>query len=200
LLLQIEDALQLFLGQVGKPFQFMHCWTVLRNTRKWEDWIATKGADSAGDREAPNAEEGQEFHAGAGELCRPIGRDKAKKTRHSEGKQSSESSACIELFQQMAKNKELKNQQEAMWASEYKQVQERQLALKEESTRRQLALQEEQTRIQREQLEYQRLEHDSKIMMMDLSSFSDVAREYFLGMQREILEKRRRGGDNNNAN
>jgi hypothetical protein len=178
----------------------MHCWTVLRNTRKWEDWIATKGADSAGDREALNAEEGQEFHAVAGELCRPIGRDKAKKTRRSEGKQSSESSACIELFQQIAKNKELRNQQEAMWASEYKQVQERQLALKEESTRRQLALQEEQTRIQREQLEYQRMEHDSKIMMMDLSSFSDVAREYFLGKQREILEKRRRGGDNSNGN
>jgi hypothetical protein len=79
-------------------------------------------------------------------------------------------------------------------------VQERQLALKEESTRRQLALQEEQTRIQREQLEYQRMEHDSKIMMMDLSSFSDVAREYFLGKQREILEKRRRGGDNSNGN
>lgn len=190
--MQIQDALQLFRGRLSKPFVFMHCWQILRNTRKWEDELANKdtertaGTDAGTDLDAHEASE----DASAEELPRPIGRDRAKK-RRSNVTPSSESSACLELFQQMAKSRELKNQQEALWASEQKQHNERELALKEEKLR----MKKEDARFAREKWEREKLNEDNEIMKMDLSSCSDVAREYFLSLQREILDRRLRRRD-----
>lgn len=185
---RIEDAVQQFRGLLGKPFQFLHCWQVLRNMRKWEDWVSGKKDDST-----PNIEEGEtergsqgqaerdeEAYSGAAEIRRPIGRDRAKK-RRSEGGQSSSSSACLELFERMAKNRELKHQQETVWAENSKNAQDRQLAVMEEHAR-----------MQREQLDFTRFLEENKIMLMDLGNCSEIARGYFLEIQQEIADKRRK--------
>ena len=73
----------------------------------------------------------------------------------------------------MAKNREMK-QQQLLYVQE-----------------RQLALQEEHTNIAREQWDWTKVKEENQIMLMDLSACSDYAREYFLSLQKEILDKRR---------
>ena len=73
----------------------------------------------------------------------------------------------------MAKNREMK-QQQLLYVQE-----------------RQLALQEEHTKIAREQWDWTKVKEENQIMLMDLSACSDYAREYFLSLQKEILDKRR---------
>ena len=109
---------------------------------------------------------------GAADIPRPIGRDAAKKRRSQGGPASSEST-CLELFEKMAKNREMK-QQQLLYVQE-----------------RQLALQEEHTKIAREQWDWTKVKEENQIMLMDLSACSDYAREYFLSLQKEILDKRR---------
>jgi len=86
----------------------------------------------------------------------------------------------------MAMNREIKNQQEASWAVEQKVTRDKQLVLQDKQTR----IQEEQTKIQRAQLKLSKLQEENKIMLMDLSNCTDVAKEYFLGLQNEIIERR----------
>lgn len=178
----LDDALQLYEGKYFKRFQFLHCWEALRNTRKWQDFIQDKVDDTERSEAAALGSQGGGPHTEPVELPRPIGRDSAKR-RRSEGGPRSESSQCLELFQQMAKNRELKNQQEAAWAAQNKAMQERQLAL-----------QEEQTQIQREQWDFTRVLEENKIMLMDLNSNSldEIAREYFMHLRQDILERKRR--------
>ncbi|OEL20875.1 hypothetical protein BAE44_0018107 [Dichanthelium oligosanthes] len=40
--LNIEDALKEFKALVGKSFQFMHRWHILRHQKKWQDWVQGK--------------------------------------------------------------------------------------------------------------------------------------------------------------
>ena len=181
-LLQIEDALKQFLGQQGKQFQFLHCWYVLRNTRKWQDWISGKGEDTIASTEPAGSASGDNVDSDPSQPGRPIGRDATKKHRNDQGGSSS-SSACLEIFQKMAMNREMKTQQEAVWAAEQKVARDRQLAL-----------QEEQTRIQRDQWNWTKFQDENKIMLMDLTNCTDVAKEYFIGLQHEILARRRRDG------
>lgn len=190
----------------------MHCWQVLRNTRKWEDWLESKvdecipeaeGAEGDGGDEADSGRPANDYAsdgdaafatATAGDVVggaaratailndddykipRLIGRDAAKK-RRSNGAPPSAFSSCLELFEKMAKNREIK-QQQVLYVQE-----------------RQLALQEEQTKIQREQWDWTKLKEENQIMLMNLDSCSSPARQYFMSLQKEILEKRLcRGG------
>ncbi|OEL38669.1 hypothetical protein BAE44_0000313 [Dichanthelium oligosanthes] len=84
---------------VGKSFQFMHCWHILRHQKKWQYWVQGKsdepllmgvGGSASNDNigNVANPESGQ-----------PIGRDSAKKQRSSEQVTSSDSSACLEVLQ-----------------------------------------------------------------------------------------------------
>jgi len=114
--------------------------------------------------------------ANAEEIPRPLGRDASKK-RRSQGGPVSASSSCIELFERMAKSREMKQQQ-------VMHVQERQLEL-----------QEEYTKMLREQWDWSRTKEENQIMLMDLDACSDAARQYFSILQQEILQKRlNRGG------
>ena len=187
--LQIEDALEQFLGQQGKPFLFLHCWYVLRNTRKWQDWISGKGEDTIASTEPAGSASGDQVDSPPSQPGRPIGRDAAKKCRNDQGGSSS-SSGCLEIFQKMAMNREMKTQQDAVWAAEQKEARDRQLALQEEQN----IIQREQTRISREQWEWTKFQDENKIMLMDLTNCTDVAKEYFIGLQHEILARRHRGG------
>ncbi len=97
----------------------------------------------------------------------------------------------------MAMNREMKTQQEAVWAAEQKEARDRQLRLQEEQNRiqqEQTLIQREQTMIQCEQWAWAKFQDENKIMLMDLTNCSDVAKEYFIGLQHDILAKRRRGG------
>jgi len=130
---QIEDALKQYQGQVGKQFQFLHCWYVLRQHKKWQDWVLGKVEDSRPVKESRTSCSAEQDTSGEADSVRPMGRDAAKK-RRSENAGSSSSSACLEVLQRMSMNREVKNQQEAARAEKQMQMQERQLQLQEKQT------------------------------------------------------------------
>ena len=174
---QIEDALKQYQGQVGKPFQFLHCWYVLRQHKKWQDWVSGKVEDPRPVKESRTSCSADQDTSGDPDSVRPMGRDAAKKRRNEAGGSSS-SSACLEVLQRMAMNRELKNQSEAAWAEEHREMQ-----------REKLALQREQTALHREQINLTKFEHEQRIMLMDLDKYSGWVREYFLRLQEDIINK-----------
>jgi hypothetical protein len=44
--LQIDDAVRMY--EAVEPFQFMHCWKILRNEPKWNDKVLELNSNSAG--------------------------------------------------------------------------------------------------------------------------------------------------------
>ena len=39
--MQVKDALQMYEGIVESTFKFIHCWYMLRNEMKWNEWLAS---------------------------------------------------------------------------------------------------------------------------------------------------------------
>ena len=42
----VKDALQMYEGIVSTTFKFIHCWFILRNEMKWNEWLATTSASN----------------------------------------------------------------------------------------------------------------------------------------------------------
>ncbi|KAJ1274675.1 hypothetical protein BS78_05G080000, partial [Paspalum vaginatum] len=182
---RINGACEMYASNRRKDFPFMRCWQLRRGTRKWQDWVAvhaakrsskrasnemTQSADDISDSESPQ------------EIPRPIGRDAAKK-RHGSAAPTSSDSGALSLFERIAHNRELKHQREIEWAVDNKAVNERQLESQQQKVNNQceqMRIQQEQMRIQREQWDWTRFQDENKIMLMDLNSCSEKAKEYFL--------------------
>ncbi|OEL20692.1 hypothetical protein BAE44_0018289 [Dichanthelium oligosanthes] len=111
LLPPLSNAMWVFEAVEGHQFNFLHCWVILRNERKWEDKMngvkegrtrsrmpADPSASAKGtDSEAPDS------------AARPMGRDAAKK-RRSMQQGSESSSAYLEVLQRMTVSREVMNQ------------------------------------------------------------------------------------------
>ncbi|KAJ1258458.1 hypothetical protein BS78_10G076600 [Paspalum vaginatum] len=204
-LTQIKAACERFKDlKKGKDFQFLHCWRVLRGTRKWEDYVEKNNAKRKGNNDSPDSLAATSDTDSPQEIPRPIGRDKAKKMRSSGGTPTSESEA-VSLFQRMAASSEQKQQLQIQWQQDTKSFQERQLEIQEKQQQdtksfqeRQIEIQEKQFQVQLQQWEWTRFQDENKIMLMDLNNVSDTAKEYFLNIQRDILGRQHRGGSSNN--
>jgi hypothetical protein len=77
--MQVKDALQMFQDLVGYSFPYCQCWLILRNEKKWCDWLASlsikdKDTKVSGGEAAPKL-------APTSTEERPMGRDRAKKLK-----------------------------------------------------------------------------------------------------------------------
>ena len=97
LFVQVKDAIQMYEGIIGTTFKFIHCWYILRNEMKWNEWLASMSASNEGPHVQP-AEENLDPTLPP-RIARPVGTDKAKKACSST---ASSSSACLEVLQKMS--------------------------------------------------------------------------------------------------
>jgi hypothetical protein len=86
-------------GIVGCQFKFVHCWFMLRNEAKWNNWLASLSSPS-------NAEEVCPADATKDEILprkidNPMGRDRVKKQQSNSNSSNSNSTACLEVLQKI---------------------------------------------------------------------------------------------------
>ncbi|WVZ88231.1 hypothetical protein U9M48_034774, partial [Paspalum notatum var. saurae] len=188
---RLEQAEEAYLGRYNKEFQFKDCWELLRDTRKWQDWVSLHNARRARKRTSATISDSAADTSDAEsppEIPRPIGRDAAKKKRGSTANPSVESPA-LSLFERMATSREQNYQRQIEWATDNKEFQQQQLALKQQQVQAEL----ERNKIQREQWDWTKFKDENTIMLMDLNNCSEKAKEYFLSIQDEILARRHGG-------
>jgi hypothetical protein len=176
---KVKDALQMYEGIIGCQFKFVHCWLMLRNEAKWNNWLASLSSPS-------NAQEGRPADATEDEtlppkIAKPIGRDRAKKQRTSSDSSNSKSSACLEVLQKMQVDRNAFD--ERVEAASKDEVQE--IASRAE---RKLNL-IEQVKIQHEMLQMQKVEQERQFMAVDVDKMAPWVRDYYISMQKQISAK-----------
>ena len=172
LFVQVKDAIQMYEGIIGTTFKFIHCWYILRNEMKWNEWLASMSASNE-DPHVQHAEENLDPTLPP-RIARPVGRDKAKKAHSST---TSSSSACLEVLQKMSMDRSAYEERvEAASNKEAKDIasrSDRKLALQEE----QLQIQKAQVQIQQEMLQLQKEDREERVMSMDVDKMTPWVRE-----------------------
>jgi len=178
---QVKDALQMYEGIVGTTFKFIHCWFILRNEMKWNEWLVT--ASASNEEPAVQPVEENIDPTLPPRIDRPNGRDKAKKARNST---SSSSSACLEVLQKMSIDRSAYEERvQAASEEEAKEIashSERKLAIQEE----QLQIQKAQVEVQKEMLQLQKEDREERIMTMDVEKMQPWVRDYYINKQKKI--------------
>ena len=175
--MQVKDALQMYEGIVDSTFKFIHCWYMLRNEMKWNEWLASMSASNGEPSTEPATANADATLPPR--IDRPTGRDRAKKARTS----STASSACLEVLQKMSMDRHAYEERvEAATKEEAKDIasrSDRKLALHEE----QLQIQKAQVQIQQEMLQLQK---EDRVMSMDVDKMTPWVREYYINKQKKI--------------
>jgi hypothetical protein len=209
-----------------EPFQFMHCWKILRYEAKWNDKllevnstrnvrkepaasepVVTQGAnDPVGDQGA-NDPLGQQ---GASDpLERPEGRDSAKRRRAKE--ESASSNAAVEVLQQIHQKNELTEVKQDAQMQEILSLKGDKMKLTQQMfdlhkhdievrnkyKEEQLNLTKQDIEVRAKQSEAQLLTAELGIMGADLDKLSPQVRSYYITMQQEIMKRRGIGTSQN---
>ncbi|XP_025801574.1 glutathione S-transferase T3-like [Panicum hallii] len=221
---RIEDAVKMY--EQKEPFQFMHCWKILRYEAKWNDKllevnstrnvrkepaasepVVTQGAnDPVGDQGA-NDPLGQQ---GASDpLERPEGRDSAKRRRAKE--ESASSNAAVEVLQQIHQKNELTEVKQDAQMQEILSLKGDKMKLTQQMfdlhkhdievrnkyKEEQLNLTKQDIEVRAKQSEAQLLTAELGIMGADLDKLSPQVRSYYITMQQEIMKRRGIGTSQN---
>ncbi|KAG2648294.1 hypothetical protein PVAP13_1NG038508 [Panicum virgatum] len=126
---KVKDAIQMYEGIIETTFKFIHCWYILRNEMKWNEWLASM----------------------------PVGRDKGKKARSSTA--SSSSACLEVLQKMSMDRSAYEERVEAASNKEAKDIasrSDRKLALQEEQLqiqKAQVQIQQEMLQLQKEDRE-----------------------------------------------
>ena len=165
-----------------------HCWLILRHQRKWNDQTCAKATPSVNNSGSEPVEENNN------PLNRPIGRDAAKKKRSQGDMASSSSSACLEVLQKLSTTREVVEHRREGHVEELLAREDKKLALKE----REIVVREHQANVQEQQfLAMQRIE-EARIMSIDVEKVTDWQRDYYISLQKEIMNKRLAHGTDDN--
>jgi hypothetical protein len=175
--MQVKDALQMFQDLVGYSFPYYHCWLMLRNEKKWCDWLATvTGKDNAS---KVSGEEAAPKFAPTSAEERPMGRDKAKKLKRATS-ESASSTACLEVLQKMSNDRSAFEVRQEELSRELVSRADRKLAAQE----RLAAAQE--------------FEQEQRIMSIDIDKVVPWQRDYYLSLQQKIMQKHAGGSGPSN--
>jgi hypothetical protein len=206
-LLQENDAVKMF--EDSEPWTFMHCWNILKNEAKWSDKmveINTTGNATRVNQRFANGETGSPNQAEfleTGEHARPEGRDSAKKKRARPTVDTSASSTAIEVLQRMNERSQIKDDKEDSQMAQILQrkdakieLQQNMIALQREEMEKRWELEKEKISLAREevaarkeQTKVELLKAEAHFMGQDLDKLSPHMKEYYISVQREILER-----------
>jgi len=204
---QIKDAIKVY--EQKKPWHFAHCWEILRDEPKWNDYMlqCSKSKQTEKDNQAtqPLDTPPAPIPTAGAPIERPEGRDSVKKRRTSV--EESSSSVAVEMLekihvrgQQMdeleAKQKEelidierakFDLQQKALFAKI--EQGNKKLELQREISRDKKEISQEQIKLQRDIMETTRFQTEAQIMFTDLNSWHPAVRFWITKKQRDILIK-----------
>ncbi|KAH7863026.1 hypothetical protein Vadar_012331 [Vaccinium darrowii] len=160
----------------GNPFQFEHCWNLLKDQPKWFAQCEKKKptrARSGAALAAPSPElinpEDDVPNDTVVEMERPTGTKKEKKRKFNE----QASASVVKLLNVIHE--------------ERKSTSEKKLGMLEKS----YGIQAERTRIEAEKTRSEQLKEEERIMTMNTTGMTPMLQEYYHQRQIEILESRR---------
>ncbi|WVZ54709.1 hypothetical protein U9M48_005467 [Paspalum notatum var. saurae] len=177
----IDEAVKMF--EDSEPWTFMHCWAILKNEAKWSDKMVELNTN--------------------GELARPEGRDTAKKKRARPTVDTSVSSTTIEVLQSMNERGQIKNDKEDSQMAQILQrkdakieLQQNMIALQREEMEKRweiekekLSLTREEVEMRKEQTKVELLKAEAHFMGQDLDKLASHLKEYYISIQREIMDR-----------
>jgi predicted Zn-ribbon and HTH transcriptional regulator len=178
---QIDDPVKVY--ERKELFGFMHSWKILRHEPKWNDRILELNnlveapgkcnplqGETSNDPDFPVRSEG----------C-----DKAKKSRTIGTLEGSSSSTVVEVLQQMTTNREnhVIKQDEQM--AEILSRKDEKIKIHKEM----LETQKKELEVRQKESEAQLLTAEAGIMSIDLEKVAPHIRDYYIGMQKQIMER-----------
>ncbi|KAL6838230.1 hypothetical protein ACP4OV_031946 [Aristida adscensionis] len=195
---RIEDAVKMY--EAAEPFQIMHCWKILRNEPKWNDKLLELNSSSAGTarRGFPEVDLGPATVREEGNLNNQLdrleGRDNAKRKRATE---ASSSSSAVEVLHRIHENREKCQQKEdeqmvqiLARKDEKLSIQRELLDLKKQQSEENLILRKLEAENVAKQADAQLLSAETAIMGVDIDKVAPHLKNYYLGMQQQIMECR----------
>lgn len=197
--MQIDDAV--FMYEKGEPFVFMHCWKLLRNEAKWNNRFLETISKPPSSQVPPEAGKGHTTmgldEPGNGGTSRPEGRDAAKRRRAAGVADSSASSKAVDVLQRLHEKSEMteKKQDQQMIEilnrkDEKIKIQRDLLILQKKRVKISIKQHKKEAEIREKQTEAQLISAETGIMSIDIEKVPSYQKSYYLGMQRQILERR----------
>ncbi|TVU44876.1 hypothetical protein EJB05_04338 [Eragrostis curvula] len=195
---RIDDAIKMY--EAVEPFHFMHCWKILRNESKWngKDLELNRNSAGTGREGSSQANSGPAAVPEGGNensmLPRPEGRDSAKKKRIAD---ASSSSTAVDVLQRINENREKCQQKEdeqmvqiLTRKDEKLSLQREVLELKKQQLEENLILRKQEAENAAKQAEAQLLLAEAQIMSVDIDKVAPRLKNYYIGMQLQIAERR----------
>lgn len=199
--MQIDDVVQMY--EKTEPFTFMHCWKLLRNEAKWNNKFLELNNSTSPDRMEPPSTQGHTVagHAESGneniDTTRPEGRDSAKRRRLKSYAETSSSSTTVEVLQRLqekSEKTELKQDQQMVEILSRKdgkiKIQRDLFNLQKKHMKMSVKQHKKENEIREKQTEAQLMSAESSIMSIDIEKVPPYLKNYYLGMQRQIMERR----------
>ncbi|KAF0927114.1 hypothetical protein E2562_029871 [Oryza meyeriana var. granulata] len=198
---RIDDAVQMY--ERTEPFTIMHCWKILRNEAKWNNkFLELNNSTSLdgmpspptqGHTAAGHAESGNENI----DTSRPEGRDSAKRRRSKSFTETSSSSTAVEVLQRLqekSEKTELKQDQQMAEILSRKdekiKIQRDLFNLQKKHMKMSMQQKKKENAIREKESEAQLISAESSIMSIDIEKVPPYLKNYYLGMQRQIMECR----------
>lgn len=182
------------------PFQFEHCWNILRHNPKWvshseKDKPKRRSAvtSSPSTPESINlGEEDDDSPTSFVDLERPKGRKAEKERRNKRNNHDSVISNLEGVLNVMMERKKKKHDEKneilERACSQTQELIEIKIKESEKATIREEAL----IRLKQKEVELEETKQEMKIMAMDLTCLDSVQQEYFLQLRQEIMERKKR--------
>ena len=187
-----------------EPFTIMHCWKKLRDEPKWNNKFlelnnstSPEGMSSPppqGHTGAGLAESGNE---NAGTKSRPEGRDAAKRRRSKSFTDTSSSSTAVEVLQRLQENSEKTEQKQDQQMAEILSRKDEKIKIQRDMFKLQkkhMKMTEQQQKkenaIREKEFEAQLISAESGIMSIDIEKVPPYLKDYYLGMQMQIMKRR----------
>lgn len=215
----MEEAEKLFqsLDPQKKSFQFRHCWLQLRNQPKWHDKLQQMAAVKTSNKKQKVA---KDLSPGLVDLTtqvgnevspvqivppniaapeRPMGKKRSKEAMRKGGFDACSDALDIlwEKKRRADVEKELKREERYAQAfaldKERLELEHKRLTIEEQKhTNEQKRLDQEKERLANEanNLYIKRIEEEQKIMSIDLTTMSELQRQYYMCLQADIVARR----------
>ena len=181
-----------------KPFTTMHCWKKLCNEAKWNNKFLELNNPTSLDGMLSPPTQG---HAESGneniDTSRPEGRDSAKRRRSKSFTETSSSSTAVEVLQRLQeKSEQTKQKQDQQMAEilsrkdEKIKIQRDLFNLQKKHMKMTLQQQKKENKIREKETEAQLITAESSIMSIDIEKVPPHLKNYYVGMQRQIMVRR----------
>ena len=199
--MQIDDAVQMY--ERTEPFTIMHCWKKLRNEAKWNNkFLELNNSTSPDGMSSPRTQ----GHTVAGhaesrneniDTSRPEGRDSAKRRRSKSFTETSSSSTAVEVLQRLQEKSEQTEQKQDQQMAEILsrkdekiKIQRDLFNLQKKHMKMTLQQQKKENKIREKETEAQLITAESSIMSIDIEKVPPHLKNYYVGMQRQIMVRR----------